>query len=37
MSDTDYDDYSDGECWNCGGEGRVNHCIHAYPVITHDR
>lgn len=23
MSDTDYDDYSDGECWQCGGEGRV--------------
>lgn len=24
MSDTDYDDdYDDGECWQCGGEGRV--------------
>lgn len=23
MSDTDYDDYDDGECWKCGGEGRV--------------
>lgn len=29
MSDPhDYDDDLDGrECWNCGGEGRVNHCI----------
>jgi hypothetical protein len=24
MSDMDYDDHLDGgECWNCGGEGRV--------------
>jgi hypothetical protein len=28
MSDMDYDDHLDGdECWNCGGEGRVNRCI----------
>lgn len=28
MSYMDYDDHLDGEeCWNCGGEGRVNHCI----------
>ena len=29
MSDPhDYDDHLDGdECWNCGGEGRVNHCF----------
>jgi hypothetical protein len=28
MSDTDYDDYDDGECWQCGGEGRVaGNCI----------
>jgi hypothetical protein len=25
--DLDYDDESDGDCWNCGGEGRVNTCI----------
>jgi hypothetical protein len=24
MSDIDYhDDYDDGDCWQCGGEGRV--------------
>lgn len=29
MSDMhDYDDHlDDDECWNCGGEGRVNDCI----------
>jgi hypothetical protein len=39
MSDTDYpyDDYSDGEeCWNCGGEGRVNHCIDGFCVDQDD-
>jgi hypothetical protein len=23
MIDMDYDDHLDGECWQCGGEGRV--------------
>lgn len=23
MSDSELDDYDDGECWQCGGEGRV--------------
>lgn len=28
MSDADYDGWDDdNECWNCGGEGRVNDCI----------
>jgi len=37
MSDTDYDDhYDDGECWNCGGEGRVNHCIDGCCVDQDD-
>lgn len=37
MSDTDYDDdYSDGECWNCGGEGRVNHCVDGCCVDQDD-
>lgn len=28
MSDTDYDGWDDdNECWNCGGEGRVNDCM----------
>jgi hypothetical protein len=38
MSDTDYpgEDYSDGDCWNCGGEGRVNYCIDGCCVDTDD-
>ena len=36
MSDTDYDDYDDSECWNCGGEGRVNNCIDGCCVDQDD-
>jgi hypothetical protein len=37
MSDMDYDDHLDGgECWNCGGEGRVNDCIDGCCVDTDD-
>lgn len=37
MSDMDYDDsLDDGECWNCGGEGRVNHCIDGCCVDQDD-
>jgi hypothetical protein len=37
MSDIDYDDGLDGgECWNCGGEGRVNDCIDGCCVDTDD-
>ena len=33
--DYDPDEYGD-ECWNCGGEGRVNHCIDGCCVDTDD-
>lgn len=38
MSDThEYDDHLDGgECWNCGGEGRVNDCIDGCCVEQDD-
>lgn len=37
MSEMDYDDELDGaECWNCGGEGRVNHCIDGCCVDQDD-
>lgn len=38
MSDAhDYDDHLDGdECWNCGGEGRVNDCIDGCCVDQDD-
>ncbi|MGM5018685.1 hypothetical protein [Tardiphaga sp. 367_B4_N1_1] len=31
-----HDDFDDGDCWNCGGEGRVNHCIDGCCVDTDD-
>lgn len=30
------DDFDDGDCWNCGGEGRVNHCIDGCCVDQDD-
>lgn len=33
----DYDDlYDSEECWNCGGEGRVNNCIDGCCIDTDD-
>lgn len=37
MSDADYDGWDDdNECWNCGGEGRVNDCIDGCCVDQDD-
>lgn len=30
------DDFDDGGCWNCGGEGRVNDCIDGCCAETDD-
>ena len=30
------DDFDDGECWNCGGVGRVNDCIDGCCVEQDD-
>lgn len=30
------DDFDDGDCWQCGGEGRVNHCIDGCCVDQDD-
>jgi len=27
---TDYDDYGDGECWYCGGDGFVFECFDGF-------
>ena len=37
MSDIGYDDeLDDSECWNCGGEGRINDCIDGCCVDQDD-
>jgi hypothetical protein len=30
------DNFDDGDCWNCGGEGRVNYCVDGCCVDTDD-
>lgn len=32
----DYDDYDDGECWNCGGDGYVYGCSWDWQCETYD-
>jgi hypothetical protein len=36
MPDLDDNDHYDGDCWNCGGEGRVNNCIDGCCVEQDD-
>ena len=36
VDDQDYDYDDDGDCWNCGGEGRVNDCIDGCCVEQDD-
>ena len=37
MSDSDdFDEHGNGECWNCGGVGRVNDCIDGCCVDQDD-
>jgi|SRR6266404_1436599 len=35
-SNHDDDHYDNGDCWNCGGEGRVNDCIDGCCVDQDD-
>lgn len=31
--DFDYDEYDNGDCWNCGGEGFVSSCFTEYACL----